>query len=143
MSEQQTAYVVTRGEYSDYSVVAVFTRREDAQAFVNRVREDAGGYCGHLNDHIEEYALDSGVAQIRAGLTPYDVLMERDSGEVEHCYSTADEPHDGMHERVIWGQRGLPQLPALSCVVWATDKEHAIKIASERRAVLLAFGGAA
>ena len=54
-----TIYVVTAGEYSDYGICAMFSRREDAERYIElhggKCRSDVNRYADYS---IEEYGLD-------------------------------------------------------------------------------------
>lgn len=51
--KQQTIYVVTSGEYSDYHIEAVFTDKCKAEKYVD---EDAGDSCGRRIEEFEANA---------------------------------------------------------------------------------------
>ena len=106
-------YLATAGVYSDYRVVAVFSKREDAEELVKRCRFDDGD--------VEEYDLDPPVILPEDGFKPFSVMF---SGDRVYCDETT-----GFF------------CPTDSCVVdalgftevlcWARDKKHARKLASE------------
>lgn len=138
-----TIYLVTRCTFDDRVVLDTFTDRDLAHAVAARLREDGDHY---MRDEIEveECDVDVGADQIRAGLGTYYVRLVRETGEVEECEASVERyhgpPRDGVEDTEICREHGQSKIPALSCVVWATDKAHAIKIASERRAAHLALG---
>jgi hypothetical protein len=123
-----TIYVVTDGEYSDYHIVGVYSTLENAE----RMKKETG------SSDIEEYELDEFVAQLREGLQPYSVTMERDG------YATAREssPTGTIDLFLSWygymenGRRMRKSV--LTGKVWATSVQHAVKIANERRVFLIA-----
>jgi hypothetical protein len=134
-------YVVTSGAYSDYSINAVYDSRELAEAAA-RGRE---GYA------IEEYPLNPGEAEWRAGRSLWHVQIRADGSVI-----SADD--FGM----MWDADGLPDnltiettqaLPipdqpwvseivgfVLDVYVWSEDQTRATKVANERRAEWIASG---
>ena len=52
MSEQNIVYIVTSGEYSDYSIHAVFSTREKAEEYIAHNGDFSDSY------KIEEYVMD-------------------------------------------------------------------------------------
>lgn len=117
-----TVYVVTRGSYSDYGIVGIYSTRELAQAFMNASKPV--NYDDY-ND-IEEYELDQFKSKIEQGLICYWTVMQRDGSN-----ATAKRWH--VHNDF----RYYPPSNQFSGTVWAKDEEHAIKIANERRIAYL------
>lgn len=115
-------YVITAGTYSDYHIVTVFGNRELAEKFVG---EEPHPYM------IEEYEIDRFAEQVRAGLQLHYVSMYSDgSSHIE----LSESKGEGL-ELVTWVSG-----KAIRGNVWATDKQHAAKIANEKRAQLIASG---
>ena len=115
MKENQKVYVVTEGEYSDYHIEAVSLDKEWAEAYAKR----RGG-------NVEEYTLEE---ERRLCTTMYEVIfigqsiysvLER-KGQEYNC----DEKIIGDDEKMI-------------ILVIAKDKDHARKIAQDKRAEFLA-----
>jgi hypothetical protein len=140
MSEVTTrlVWLVTRGSYSDYRVVSAFSNEASARAFCSHMTENGGSYDRDWD--VESYALDEGVEQMRGGLTPWVVDVERDSGNVESVHAVE---HTGapIEESIIWRTQKEPKIPALRVYAWAADRGHAVKIAADRRAEWLAQKG--
>jgi hypothetical protein len=128
-------YAVNSGEYSDYHIDAIFTTREIAEKYMQTFKKE--GYGGY-ND-IEEWELDRWMTEIDQGLTHYRVIMYR-SGNV-HSVVISEYP-DHSNGKVNWMDRAYwnPSEPWANFYVWARDKEHAVKIANERRIQALAQG---
>lgn len=133
MKTGTTAYIVTRGEYSDYHIVGVFSARDAAQSFIERITDR------YDNPQIEEYILDAILPP--AGMDLWDIVMKRDGASVSavingDCFSW----ERGAIELVRLNRfDGEPHLEILvQC--FARDKEHAIKIANEKRAQIIAEG---
>lgn len=132
--ERAIVYVVTSGRYSEYSIDGVFDTRDMAQEF-------ADPFPGM---RIEEYTLNPVIPEIRAGLTAFSIYMLRDG-------SLAQDPNDIGY----WTSRPEASIvppeatrrwadlfrgrAVLCCICWARDAQHAIKIANERRAQLIAL----
>ena len=140
----EAVYVVTEGSYSDYHIVCVWSTREKAQAYV-----DAAGPESY---EIEEYSLDPldyvvAMDAVKNGLSRYEVSMWRDGslGAVARLYSRgpiAAEPLVVRGSKWQCGRDGddgyyYGQL-CLTGDVWARDEQHALKIATEHRAMLIA-----
>jgi hypothetical protein len=121
-------YVVTAGVYSDYHILAVFSNRESAEKYKEKyeknVREDA---------RIEEYMLDS----------PEDewivttVAMDKEGNVIDVVKSENTEP-----EKI--GFQGFEHLyggKEITYFQWGVvtdDEKRAIKVANEKRAIILA-----
>ncbi len=129
-----TAYVVTSGEYSDYSIEAVFSTDENAQLFIDRVSdpdevEDDASY----RPRIEEWPVDPEIGTLREGKRCYFVRMSRCGDVLESASDPSSygfrEARKGDH----WDIQGN-----LAIHVFAQDEEHAVKIAGDRRSRALA-----
>lgn len=121
-----TIYVVTQGHYSDYGIVAVCSTEENAQLYVDS-----------LNDaSIEEYELDELSDLIKQGYKSFYIKMFRD-GTTEDIYNYMGLP---MQEDTISLYKAAHYVPCLLGYVTAKSKEHAVKIANEKRAMLIASG---
>lgn len=129
----KTVYAVSHGCYSNYSVAAIFTTKEKAQAFIDSLPQYTD-----FND-IEEYSLDPHDKEIRAGLRLRRVVMHKSGNvnEVELC----DSPYciNFGNEPLKWADRlyGETVEPWASFYVWSRDDKHAVKVANERRIAFL------
>jgi len=115
-------YLVTDGDYSDFSIEAIFSTKELAIAFQKRFRYDSVG----------EWEVDS-LVDLHKGLTYYSVFMKKDgmTEEVEeHCGKRGDVSYNYQYSNDI--------VYALHASVWAKDKKHAVKILNEKRSIILA-----
>jgi hypothetical protein len=132
-----TIYAVSSGVYSDYSIDALFSTRENAQLFMDR--HPNAGYDG-WND-IEEYELDSGVAQMRAGMSRWWVQMNKngDSSQssVEMRMTIEDTPD------AVFRISPRDKSEFFNWYGWALSREHALKCANEHRIKLLLQEGQA
>ncbi len=121
-----TIYVVTEGSYSDYHIVGVYDNKELAEQFLKNIDE-----VKKYNDmQIEEYELNQNSDKIKQGLMLYSVQMERDGTGDSFLYSNGDESPLQLNE--FYPKR-------LYGCIWAHNEEHAIKIANEKRAQLIAL----
>ena len=117
-----TCYAITEGEYSDYRVLAVFSTKELAEKELPKYGGDA---------EIEEFPFDPEIPEPPTGMTGY------------RCYSSSDGSASAfflslpqMAEYASMGKLGDVQAdPRGRCyivIIWARDKDHAIKIAAEK-----------
>lgn len=139
-------YVVTKGEYSDYSIVGVYSNREKAEEVVER--KPGGEWAGIDTFEIEEYDLDAPVTErYRKKFICYlsvesgEILKERETGETvsdaqfmvargeteirDDYWYTVWEPH--------YINKKIQAIEAMSSV----SREHAQKLAVEKRQELL------
>jgi hypothetical protein len=123
-----TIYIVTSGEYSDYGIDAVFSTRELAEAYIKQF-QDKWQTMG-----VEEWTLDPWKKELRKGYKLYSLHMDKAGNTVDisaqsyGSYGLRDgEPYQG------WDANGNMTL----CLL-ARNETHAIKIANEKRAMLIA-----
>lgn len=121
-------YLVTQGEYSDYCVVGAFSTKEKAQKFIG---ENEGSGYSYDSKMIEEFEIDAGEAQRAAGLSYWQVSMDK-AGSVT---GLDNNQHEGPEADYFVGTHG----EILVASMWARDEKHAIKIANERRLQLIAL----
>jgi hypothetical protein len=130
-----SVWIVEQGEYSDYRVVAIYSTEAAAQKAADTINSGLGPYGDKAS--IEERTLDPGLDKMNEGLVPWRVCMKRD-GTVEVCERDDDVAADqdpSVYGPLLGGNR-LRLLTAC----WARDATHAIKIANEQRARLIAEG---
>lgn len=140
-----TVYVVIEGEYSDQNPVAVFTDKERADLWVE-LRGD-GVVEVELDPEIP--ASPDAVRMGRNGYQPYQVGMLKDGAVSRAGRLWVDGPDWVLPGDRISLQSGQytslmgegPPYHVLVCHAWARDREHAVKIANDRRAQLIAMGG--
>lgn len=119
----KTAYVVTSGEYSDYSIRGVFDNRELAEKFVALLTDED-------SPTIEEWPVNPSARQLRAGYSIFFVRMDREGKAME-----------ARQEGSAYGINGRPGFDINGCMfvtVMAKDAKHAVKITNEKRAGLIA-----
>lgn len=123
-------YLVTSGNYSEYRVEAIYSTQEAAEKHVALL--NAPETCSVEDPTVEEVEVDAFAAGVARGLLLWCVLMHRDgdgfaelTDELERLGRHNFTPH---------------QDPSMEYVCWARDEQHAIKIANEHRAQLIALG---
>lgn len=130
--EMAKVYICTEGEYSSYQIVAVFTTPELAEAY----RAWNGG-----ND-VQEFELDHVPTLMREGTHGYHVFMWRDGDSVVYLLEDVEPFETTFFLRREWrwakGVRHYGHRLVVGTV--AKSEEHAVKIANERRAQLIASG---
>lgn len=119
--EVRKVFVVTQGDYSDYHILAVFSTREKAEEYA-QAREA----------EIEEFELDAMPTTGELGLAWYYVSMDRD-GDTHWVACLKDNQFNNAPRTELGVNR-------MSVHVAAKSKEHAVKIANERRVQLIASG---
>lgn len=133
-------WVVEQGSYSDYRVVGVFSSRKNAQAIADRIN-DGDTFS---NATVGKRPLDPCIAEINAGLKRFLVTMNYD-GAVEQVMEDFDA-YDILGSLEVWQRTKAsawsrqPIGDAIHGTVWATDEQHAVKIANERRLLEIASG---
>lgn len=126
--DSKTIYVITQGSYSDYHIITVFSDEQAAESFAKLISEKGDTAT------VEDYELDRYVPQAREGLMPFYVWMTRDgNGEVDGSHILYDD-------RLSLLPTPTPDRIRLRGTVWALDEQHALKIANEKRAFLIASG---
>jgi len=118
-------YIITDGEYSDYSILGATTDKEVADKFAEKWDARIEEFDTlRMDDFI--YIQDKKI---------YKILMDR-HGNSESGYSYRKE--DFKTEWYFW--RGKNGLLKISVICWAHDNEHAVKISNEIRTQLIASG---
>jgi len=128
-------WMVTRGCYSDYHVVGIFSSEEGAIRFCEAFPEAKKDYDGL---DIEKMELDPSMEEINNGLSPYFVKMLM-NGDVVECKKRESPSYHGDFQVVetYFHNEGKKIILA---DVWARDQQHAIKIVNEKRAIAIASG---
>jgi hypothetical protein len=115
-------YLVTDGEYSDYRIVGAFSTMEKA--------ERGKVLLASYND-VEEFELD-GIPGSPPGLLPFKAVMKR-NGDNANAWRETIDGFKPAHRFTQW-DGGM----WFWTYTFARDKEHAIKIANEKRIMELA-----
>ena len=129
--EPKKVFIVTSGCYSDYGISSVYSTREAAEKAIGDDKDNDG-----YGSRIEEYVLDPDDRH-REGYKSYVVTMLRD-GTTEEIEE--DDFFYGQTSCEIWERSKCtnPKADCLSVQVAVRRKEHAVKIANEKRAALIA-----
>jgi hypothetical protein len=136
-------YISSTGEYSDWSIHAVFSSREKAEAYQLLVRdalsEEERKYYGQRFNDILEFELGEPLIQHEQGYVRCTIQMYSD-GAVEYAKESSIADYwNGT--RWSFGQRRHPaggHSWVLNANIWARDLVHAIKTVNERRLVVIA-----
>ncbi len=128
-----TIYLVSSGDYSDYSVHAAFSTKDKAEKFI-----DAFAKPNYSQFEIEERRLDPCEAEIKKGLSPYRVFM-RKSGNSE-CSKMDDMYSIPIATEVELLTKTYHGKSSLRIEGWFKSKEHAVKVANEKRTAMIANG---
>jgi hypothetical protein len=111
----QTIYILTEGDYSDYHIIGAYSSKELAEKAQFLYRDS----------QIEEYSLDS-IPDAPPGMKAWSVYVCDEEGI--SCYSM-DPDYEIPYENYFTTRDGF--LTA-SYHVWATDEDHARKIAQDQ-----------
>jgi hypothetical protein len=124
-------YIVTSGEYSDYNINAIFSTEELAQAFIDSFK--ARSYCDMC---IEDYDLDPNANDIKQKRRPYWVRIDKEGNvdSIEIVDSAIWFGCEIADARISYTYN----LQYMNVYCFANDNNHAIKIAGEKRAQILA-----
>ena len=123
-------YIVTNGEYSDYHIVNVFSDKGKAEKYVKAIYGINDEVC------IEEYDVDKYPKQIDKKLKHWWVEMLK-NGEVDGCMVSDSHKYSDCRYYIL-NNFMTEHVDYLNVFCWAKDKQHAIKIANEKRAMLVA-----
>ena len=119
-------YLVARGEYSDYTIEAVFDTIEEAEAYA----------IHFVEGRVETFELNK-KDNYPQGKAIYYVYMTRD-GEVIYCHKCNPEYTQLKDWAFLWSKPYETKQEALLCrTFWTKSKEHAIKIVNDKRAEIL------
>lgn len=121
-------YIVTRGSYSDYSILGAYSTRENAEAAL-KVWNDEWD-----KPEIEEWPIDAHLS--RGDQLPWMVWMRHDGAEAEASKTDPPEADDSTW----WSNNTFHRDLRFRWMGWADDEQHAIKIANERRLIDIAEG---
>jgi hypothetical protein len=119
-----TIYLVSKGSYSDYGIVAAFSEKSKAEEMV----ELGNGKCPSDHYALLEVEIDSVFAY--KDRTPFMVRMDKEGNARAFSMPVEDGPYDIDFYRSNFKD-------AVITNVHAKDEKHAIKIANERRIYLL------
>ncbi len=119
-------YIVTTGEYSDYHIVAAFSKKEKAEQFLEFI--EANKKYVYDRYRIEELVLDKTGDLLERGYRWYEIDMDR-NGSVLRVEERGIDAEDYID---IWGNN-------IRVTVLAKSEKHAIKIVNEKRIMWVAL----
>lgn len=129
----ETIYLATAGEYSDFRVVAAFTREEDARAY-------------ELADDVQEFELHDGPVEVR---TWHEIRWWPKIGDREADDTHISNPYEDRELREFDGREGhaghhwtTSQYDGDTLTVGGWDLKRVRKTYSEQRAQYIATKGA-
>jgi hypothetical protein len=129
-----TCYAITRGEYSDYSVLAVYTTSELAEAELPKYHRSE-----HDRAQIKELPLDPEIPGPPPGMQGFFCVENNDGSILASpvtCYQMPAAYQIGVVNRsmYVWDlvAKGPLSRPWFNINVWARDEDHAIEIAAEK-----------
>lgn len=140
-------YAVVIGDYSDYHIVGIFSTEEKAQELIDRIKEKDKEYYDDpdclIRASIETYVLD-GLDMMGRNCNLYNLCMKRD-GTIDGDVSLAGEYdiEDYIKGCTRIGSKYINSRyrpNTFMFTVPAMDKEHAVKIANEKRGALIMAG---
>ncbi len=136
----KSVWTVERGEYSDYSVLGVFSTKAKAEQICSVLESRDGG-------RVVERPLDLGVKDLAAGRSVYLVTMLHDGTTEEvRLLDMSGYALEQVGTAYIWQRtkasayKGTGTPDALQVYCFANSPKHAVKIANERRARMIAEG---
>ena len=124
----QAVFLVTRGDYSDYRVCAVFTDEELAKKYIDSFQGNS-----YEEFRIENYQLNPFSFELKNDYKPFFLRMKRD-GECTEIY--VKDSSYGFEDEDI--DIGFDIHKNMYISIFAKDETHAIKIANEKRVQLIA-----
>jgi type II secretory pathway component PulC len=124
MSEKQTVYVVTQGEYSDYRIKAIFSQPPDEKWLERNPDLD-----------VEEWVLDEVAKYFDYSI--FQIAFELDGGIRWVGYTPVTSEGD-MAEQPRVAEVKYPKPGLMVSGILARDEEHAKKIAIDKRAEFVA-----
>lgn len=121
----EKVYIITHGEYSDYHIIGASTNKEVAEYFSNKWRGT-----------VEEYdLLTSDDFNSIKNKTRFEVIMDKNGGSKFLKYT--EQEGNLITTWEFWRYAGESTL-YIYVQCWANDENHAVKIANEIRAQLIA-----
>lgn len=132
-------YIVTSGSYSDYHIVAVFSEKEKADLYLDKM------LSGRYDDEdVEEWGVDvEEVPELLRHNYIYEVAMDRQGNLIKIEFASGDQLESAQKKNWYISRDIFTKVnngePYFRTCVLAKDKSHAIKIAGERRAVIIAM----
>ena len=123
----KTVFVVEKGCYSDYHVVGIYEKLENAERIAKLVSD--------IDDlaTVVEWTLNPMIEELNIGMEPYYISIS-EGGLVKQLYK---ESWDTTYDLSL---RFFSDDNTIGGVVWAKDEQGAIKIANDFRIQMIAEG---
>lgn len=123
-------FVVTSGTYSDYSIDSIFTTIELAQSFIDIFKDEWNTM------EIEEWDLDPNKNHLNQKRKPYFLSINKngDVSDLELSDNAYGFKQDMPQAEISYTR----DLEWMNIRCFADDENHAVKIAGEKRAQILA-----
>ncbi len=127
-------YLVTRGEYSDYSICAIFSDKKLAEKYIELFK---GNSEEELEEElrIETYKVNPYQYELKADYKPYFVRMTKEGNCIEIKIQDLSYAFESKDEDLDFGFDIHKNMYLSS---FAKDEKDAIKIANEKRLQLIA-----
>lgn len=144
-SSMSKVYLVTYGEYSDWTVHSIHSTPERANAVVERMKAEnersGSSYFGpYPSPSVDEWEVDAyTVPQVPQGMSIYRIVIPED-GMARAEYWGDEDDYDRLRdeEAADQGESWMDRFGTFVTFTFARDKDHAAKIAYDRRAKFLA-----
>ena len=124
----QAVFLVTRGDYSDYRVCAVFTEKALAEKYIHSFKGNS-----YEEFRIENYTLNPYQYELKNDYKPFFLRMTKDGNCTEIYVKDSSYGFEG--EDIDFG---FDVNKNMYISIFAKDEKHAIKIANEKRVQLIA-----
>ena len=124
----QAAFLVTRGDYSDYRVCAVFTEKALAEKYIDSFKGNS-----YEEFRIENYALNPYQYELKNDYKPFFLRMTKEGNCTE--INVKDSSYGFEDEDIDFG---FDVNKNMYISIFAKDETHAVKIANEKRVQLIA-----
>ena len=124
----QAVFLVTRGDYSDYRVCAVFTEKALAEKYIDSFK----GNSYYDDFRIENYTLNPYQYELKNDYKPFFLIMTKEGNCTE---INVKDSYCGFKDENIDVWFDIHKNMNIS--IFAKDERHAIKIANEKRVQLI------
>lgn len=124
----QAVFLVTRGDYSDYRVCAVFTEKALAEKYIDSFKGNS-----YNEFRIENYTLNPYQYELKNDYKPFFLRMTKEGNCIE--INVKDSSSGFEDEGIVVG---FDIHKNMYISIFAKDETHAIKIANEKRVQLIA-----
>jgi len=124
----QAVFLVTRGDYSDYRVCAVFTEKALAEKYIDSFKGNS-----YEQFRIENYTLNPYQYELKNDYKPFFLRMTKEGNCTE--INVKDSSYGFEDEDIDFG---FDVNKNMYISIFAKDETHAIKVANEKRVQLIA-----